>query len=212
MTKPKTRPFAGAWMDGRVPVDLLRRQMRNWCMTINVDPVIAVLSRQHELWKFHTHQIAADPEPSQWASLLRAIKVPVSPSRMETDELRRKIRTMLPAQVIGVLNSELFKRAKVGAGELFDRMIEGDDGATTLLRATLKDMAEGARYVKGKRGPRLDVGPPFRAAHAAVMANSTMRDTDARVLAAELLRTCGIPAPLGRSQLASLVAAGQPKP
>lgn len=213
MTKRKTAPFHGAWMNRQVPDPLLRKRMSNEAdVEIDAAAVIVVLSRQMELWRFNLEWQTTDPEPSQWASLLRAIKVPQSPTRLEVIELRHRVHTSLPAHVIAVLNDVLFRRAEVWTVALFDRMLAGDPASVDVLRVALVDMAESAKLVKGKRGPRLkqDIGPTLRAVHRAILENSQMPDVPARALAADLLRICGIPAPESRSQLAKLLAAPSP--
>lgn len=218
MTKKKTGVFKGAWMDGRVPEPVLRGRMAAYRReAINPEPVIAALSRQMELRRFWIDRQAVEPEPADWASLLRSVRVTDAPDFREVDVIRNQVHA-LPAHVIAVLNQALFERAGIGSVALFERMMRaatvGDGfagpGDVALLRSVLADMIEGLQHVTGKRGPRYDVVPALRAVHRAIVENSAMADVAARTLAADLLNDCGIRAPTGRSRLAQIFSKSDP--
>lgn len=233
MTKRKTSPFSGAWMssllveakpvpawanveekealeqevsegDARKWNEIFSR-IRNEPGNIDPGPVMAALMRAVEVWRFERQRCAADPEPAQWASILRAIEVPNAPMPGQIDMLNTEV-SRLPAQVIGVLNTALFRRCEVGTSRIFERMREGDEASAAMLRDTLRDMIDALRGLRGRSGPRLRpvMAARLRAVHAAIVAASDVKPAPARALAAGLLRQCGIPAPEGRSQLADL--------
>lgn len=200
-------------MDGTIPVGLVRVRLANErAAKVDPEPVIAVLSREMEVWRFNLQRLDADPQPAQWRELVSKVEIPELPTFAEMVEVRRSINA-LPAKVIGVMTAELFKRAGIGRPALLERMQEAawngtaDPADAALLRGVVADMAEALGHVKGKRGPRLkqDIGPVLRAVHGAIMANSSMGDVPARDLASDLLNMCGIAAPKGRSRLAELM-------
>lgn len=233
MTKRKNDSFNGAWMSSRLtdaaPVPtwaddatraaLVERdaeaesaawqriadRVTNEPGDIDPAPVLAALRRAVEVWRFEQQRYAATPEVKQWGGLLRKVRVPESLDPFAALELQNAIRR-LPAQVQGVLDHELFRRADIGASALFHRMREGDTTAPELLRSVLSDMAAGLALVRAKRGPRLRaiMVDHLRHVHTAIVAASKVSDVPARALAADLLREVGIPAPAGRSQLAEI--------
>src|SRR5690606_23275317 len=109
----------------------IQERIRNEPGRIEPDPVIAVIRRQLETWRWERQRKDQDPEPSQWASLILAVKVPARPDFAQVVEIRRTVHA-LPAQVLGVLNDALFQRAEIGTVALFTRMSDAamEQGAT----------------------------------------------------------------------------------
>ncbi len=242
MTKRKSAPFHGGWMnpnltesepmpswlpesertdrerafesgEAEAAAEIMQR-IRSEPGDIEPEPVIAVLRDELARFRFNRQWQDEDPEPKQWNTLLRKIHIPDVLDFHNVDALSTQCRA-LPAHVIGVLNGELFKRAGIGCGPLFVRMMKDatDRDATAsqtdadLLRSILADMIESLRYVRGKPGrqARNNAGSAFRALVAVIMANAQkMKETDARALAAELLANVGIPISQNRQNLSKL--------
>ena len=197
MTKRKTQPFHGGWMDetltGGVPLsrfaaveiarkhaeaeaDAQRRisdRIRAEPGRISPKPVIAVLRVQLGIWRFNRKRIDRDPEAAQWAGLMRKVVVPESPDFNQVSELQSAVRK-LPAQVIGMLNAVLFQRGQVGVTDLLQRMIDAamptGGRAAESDAALLRDALAAmiATPPKAKQGPRADAGPMFRALVAVI--------------------------------------------
>lgn len=209
MTKAKHGSFQGAWMDGRIPVELIMKRLNNEPSAnkkgggYDAAPVLRVLSRQVEIWLFDQARRDAEPEPAQWPDRLSAILVPVQPSPAELLTLKRAIRS-LPKLVLAGLDLHLFRALEIGCIALLARDPFSADDANSLRDALAGVVADLARSV-GKRGPKRDTATPLRAVVHALQAASAIKPPAARVLAADLLRLCDIPAPASRTHLAALL-------
>lgn len=238
MTKARTNPFHSAWVDetltgGRplpawnreaVEADFnaaesaaherIKARIENEPGSIDPRPVIDELRRQLGIWRLHRQSQDNEPEPNQWATILRAMKVSDAPDFHEVDTLRRQVFA-LPGRVGAVMDTALFQRSDIGRVGLFERMwtdasVRGGSASTadvSLLRGVLTDMIESLRYVRGRSGRNAhnDAGLAFRAVVAAIVVNSeAVRETAARMLAAELLKDCGISLTQNRQNLAKL--------
>lgn len=191
-------------MDGRMPDALVITRLRTESATIDPAPVLAALCRSMELWRFDQKRQAAEPEPAEWAGLVAAIAVD-SPVTHEGALLLTRRIGALPAQVLAWIDTALFEDRRIGRVQLIARLTESpNDQDAQVLRDALERVRVFLENVRGKRGPRHAVGPHLRRV-VALLVEQGIPSVRARVLAADLLRLCGIPAPEGRSQLAALV-------
>jgi hypothetical protein len=174
--------------------------------------VLLVLRRQVAAWRFDVQRRDVEPEPAQWDARLRAIVVPAAPTFEQVAGIKRQVRA-LPRRVLAVLDAALLRLYDIGTAALLDRFGKAPTAHDAkCLRSGLVVVRSELAKVKGKRGPRADVGPSFRAVvaalkvHAVVRAGKRFTADAVRELAAELLRDVGMPAPEGRSRLIALSA------
>ncbi|MDT4851871.1 hypothetical protein FQZ97_860770 [compost metagenome] len=232
MTKRKFGVFRGGWLvesvtcPSRIPTflndeqrrelidaqrlaedrarDELRLLIENHGYGIQPAPILGELLRQAGIYRFEAERIAVEPAPAEWAGLIAEIEIPERPSWLQALEVRRRVGR-LPLHALAVLDTLLFRAISMGRVGLLQRLCEAPSAEDAqLLRQALADMVEELSRLKGKRGPRLDVGPAFRALTAVILANSSLKVGPAHQLAAELLRACGIKCPSSRGQLSKL--------
>lgn len=204
MRKSKTGVFHGGWMDGRVNERDLRLILRNEIVLGDHDAIIATLSRAMAVYRFDRARRAIEPEPADWAGLVAAIEVswPMDVRAVET--LRRNVRS-LPLKVAAVLEAYLFKEAGIGIPILFERMmLAPSESDFRLVESALQGLSEATRLVRGIPGPKADIATPLRKIVNELMRQG-MKTGRARTVGSDLLNTCGIPAPKGRSQLSELM-------
>lgn len=207
MTRPAGQRFGGAWMNPTIPDSLLAATIANHPGggSINTKRVLEILGRQMEVWRFDLERRNTEPQPAQWAGLVRKIVIPADPELIDVMQIDYETQ-LLPAQVLGALSHELYRRCNMSRLALFDRVRAGEIELLDTLREVLNDMAGQLDYIRGKTGPQADIGPAFRAVHAALLDGSDLKDGAARELTGELLNMCGIPAPRSRSRQAELIA------
>lgn len=232
MTKRKFGVFRGGWLEegvtrpSRIPAFLnddqrqalidaqrqeeqrarvaLRLLIENHGYGIQPEPILDELLRQAGIYRFEAERIAVEPAPAEWAGLIADIEVPDRPNWLQALEIRRQVGR-LPLHALAVLDTLLFRVIGMGRVGLLQRLCESPSPEDAqLLRHALADMVEGLAGLKGKRGPRQDVGPAFRSLTAVILSNSGLKVGPAHQLAAELLRACGIKCPSSRGQLSKL--------
>lgn len=206
MTKPRTGVFRGAWVDGTVPVTQLRERINAEPGSIDADPVISVVSKQRAAWKFDKLRRDTEPEPAQWADLVKAVSIPASATDHKGLTRLKADIDRLPPRALAELDGYIFRSCSVGWRGLVARVLDtGDPADMEVIREALTVLSDALPRVRGKRGPKWDPGPALRAITEAILTHSDLRPVPARQLAAELLNVCGIRVPSGRSQLAKLV-------
>jgi hypothetical protein len=183
--------YACVW-DDAIAEEKLRVLIKNQPGHVTVAPVVASIRNTLANWRFESRRVEVDAEPSQWASMLRAIDVPKEWPGYRRLEVIRVELSRLPPTIDALLSEHIFRQAQIGLPALFARIQSSDQESCLaaewlLLSSAVDEVAQRLTRIRAKRGPRRNKGKYVKAVADAIRAASDLSEAKSIALAADLL-------------------------